>query len=188
MTPDRALDVVDSAFRAAEARDWQALFNVLDPAAIEQFKQQQRPMVVMSTDLSALGEQDEGGMLRGVFGVPDLAAFDTLPAALVLRRWLVVSHGTHDTRPAMTQMRRAIGHVLESPDVAHVVFREQWVGPMPREAVRVISVRRVDGHWRVGLGGGLVSDETGGVGIGYNPGSVDPTLGEADFVAPDTEQ
>ena len=48
--------------------------------------------------------------------------------------------------------------------------------------VRAISVRNIEGAWRVGIAGGLVVNEDGGSAIGYNPGAVDPTAGEADFL------
>ena len=75
--------------------------------------------------------------------------------------------------------------VGEDFGLAHVVFREHGPNDEAGEnRVRVISARRTTSGWRVTLGGGLVADEGGGVAIGYNPGAVDPTEGEADFIPP----
>jgi hypothetical protein len=118
--------------------------------------------------------------------VPDLAAFEALPATLVLRRWLMVSRGRAPTGPLLERVM--LGEVFEGPDLAHVVFRERWVldtnvpAALQRgDSTRVLSVRRTPSGWRVGLGGGLLFDESGGFGIGYDPGKIDPTEGEDAF-------
>ena len=192
---------VEQAFRALDARDWTALFAVLDPDAVANFKARQRHHLEFveavreeAAERSRAGAEDAeaftppGGLLEHVFAVRDLAAFDALPASLVLRRWLMVS------RPRKAEgsppRREILGEVVEHQDLAHVVFRERAVedAEVPEAfrsppAVRVISVRYTDAGWRVGLAGGLVFDEAGMFGIGYNPGEVDPTEGEADFLA-----
>lgn len=192
---------VEQAFRAMDARDWVALFAVLDPDAIAQFKARQ--LVHLEFEQAARDARaglthpeawtseaggPSGGLLQHVFAVPDLAAFEALPAQIVLRRWLMVarSSATAGTPPE----RHVLGEVFEGTDLAHVVLRERAIDdpdvpePFRREtSIRVISARRTAAGWRVGLHGGLVFHEGGGFGIGYNPGETDPTAGEADFLA-----
>lgn len=181
---DTALTAAAAAFDAEAARDWQALFAVLDPAAIQRFKTDQRRILELSEDADFIRPRTrDGGMLQHVFGVSSLAAYDALPPALVLRRWLVVSHSRRPEQQKPT--RQLLGEVREGSDLAHVVFREHGPNDEAGEnRVRVISARRTTSGWRVTLGGGLVADEAGGVAIGYNPGAVDPTEGEADFIPP----
>ena len=193
--------VVEQAFRALDARDWVALFAVLDPDAVAQFKARQ--LVHLEFEQATRDELAEfataesggtelgspqGGLLHHVFAVPDLAAFEALPAAIVLRRWLMVARGR--AAVGVLPERQVLGEVFEGPDLAHVVLRERAIEDpdtperFRRESsVRVISARRGTQGWRVGLHGGLVYDEGGGFGIGYNPGETDPTEGEAEFLA-----
>ncbi len=188
---DTPRTAVIEAFRALEACDWAALLAVLDPGAIAEFKTRQREQLALhDAMLAELGRLDGdgspeerplsfGSMLKSVFAVPDLPAFEALPPALVLRRWLVVSRrgaGASDL-PA----REVLGEVFEGRDLAHVVFRERRVidAPIrPQESIRVLTARRVAQGWRTELGGGLLFGEDGSFGIGYDPGEVDPTEGE----------
>ena len=191
---------VEQAFRALDARDWVALFAVLDPDAVAQFKARQREHLefeqAAQDELAALPPVEpestepgfpRRGLLHDVFAVPDLAAFEALPAPIVLRRWLMVARGSAPARVSFE--RHVLGEVFETPDLAHVVMRERPIEDPDvaersrrEESVRVISARRTAAGWRVGLHGGLVFDEGGGFGIGYDPGKTDPTDGEADFL------
>jgi len=182
---DSPIGAATAAFHAVDAGDWQALFAVLDPVAIERFKSYQRRILEMSESAGLFRRRKRpGGMLQQVFAVSSLDEYDALPAAFVLRRWLVVSRGRfqHPERPETH--REMLGEVHEGPGMAHVVFRESWSGGEELVArVRVISARRTERGWRIELGGGLVLDEGGGAGIGYSPGT-DPTEGESDFTPP----
>jgi hypothetical protein len=192
---------VEQAFRALDAHDWPALFAVLDPDAIADFKARQLQHLEFEqatrdeySELSrAVPESAEvgaprGGLLEHVFAVRDLDAFAALPASLVLRRWLMVARGR--TAVGRSPERHTLGEVFERPDVAHVVYRERAMEDpdapeefQVQDSVRVITARRTGAEWRVGLHGGLVFDESGGFGIGYDPGRTDPTEGEEDFLA-----
>ena len=179
---DSALAAVTAAFEAIDRRDWQALFNVLDPSGIERFKAQQRRWLSIRERGAFFARRSKSnGLLKHVFAVDSLEAYDALPAALVLRRWLVVSHGRFRKDEKPERRRKMLGEVYEGADVAHVVFRESF---NEEDRVRVISARRTANGWRVALGGGLVVDESGSASIGYDPSAVDPTEGESGFIAP----
>lgn len=192
---------VEQAFRALDAHDWLALFAVLDPEAIAEFKARQlvhlefeeatreeRAELARAKSESTEASVPHAGLLQHVFAVQDLSAFEALPAPIVLRRWLMVARGRAPVGVSIE--RKVLGEVLEGPDLAHVVLREHAIEDpdvperFRREtSVRVISARRTATGWRVGLHGGLVFEESGGFGIGYNPGLTDPTEGEEDFLA-----
>jgi len=176
---DSPLEAAKAAFSAAEAGDWQTLLNLLDPDAIEDFKQRQRRWLAMAEAVELLRKQ-----MQQVFAVNTLGEFDAVPAALILRRWLVVSRARVREARRPEYRRQMLGEVHEGMEFAHIVFRESLPADDEKtDRVRVISARRTARGWRVSLGGGLVTDEGGNVGLGYDPGAADPMQGESDFIS-----
>lgn len=200
--PPSPRQVAETAFQAVASHDWDAFLALVDPSAIQQFKERELGMLELlngareAWEESSMGEGESapyfertGGRLQDVFAVADASALRALPAVLVLRRWLRVATGLRS--PSEGSARVILGEVPDGADRVHVVFREHlefaaWRDDAPAppavDRVRLITVHRTSRGWRVGLGGGLVVDESGGSSIGYNAGEVDPTEGEAHFL------
>lgn len=78
------------------------------------------------------------------FGVDTLEAFRGLSAEEVCRRLIEV---TLDQEPART--RAVVGEVLESDDVAHVVYRERWrFQERDVRSIEILTLARQGDSWR----------------------------------------
>jgi hypothetical protein len=170
-----ASEVVLAAFDALDAGDHPGLVDLVDPEARERFKSAQVAQAEWRAQLpdDARPSGARSSFLRAVFAVQTVEELRTLDSAEVLRRWLRVARVRQE---GPTVNRRLLGEVPESPSLVHVVFREESpaVPPpglealVPMSTVRVISAARGDSGWRVMLNGGIVYDDAGGWGIGYN--------------------
>jgi hypothetical protein len=180
----RPRDVVAAAFAAQDSGDVATLIRLVDPEAMAAFKQRQ-----IETDSISSQFPDEPGMrdarprrtfLQVFFRVKDRTEFHQLPPEEVLRRWFEQERKGRarvfmQWPASRVAQRQILGEVPDTGNRVHVVFREtEPPPPMPGltlhvdPRIRVITVRRTSAGWRVGLNGGLVFDEGGSWGIGYN--------------------
>jgi hypothetical protein len=180
----RPRNVVAAVFAAQDSGDVATLVRLVDPEAMVEFKQRQLETDSISSlfpnEPGTKGARPRRTFLQVFFRVKDQAEFQQLPPEEVLRRWFEQQRKgrarvSMQWPAARLAKREILGEVPDTGHRVHVVFREtEAPPPMPGfnvrqdPHIRVITVRRTAGGWRVGLNGGLVFDEGGGWGIGYN--------------------
>jgi hypothetical protein len=178
----RPRDLVAAVFAAQDSGNVAALIRLVDPDAMEAFKQQQ--LDLDSTFGQFPVERGTGEarrtMLQVVFRVRDRAEFRLLTPETVLARWFEQEMNGRARVfmqwPGSKLARREIlGEVPDTGQNVHVVFREAQPAPaivgvnLPEDVrIRVITVRRTPAGWRVRLNGGLVFEEGGSWAIGYS--------------------
>lgn len=188
--------VVAVAFAAEEEGDVATLAGLVHPEAMAAFKQRQldhdamfgqlrantvSPSDSASPEARAMATEFRGPrktLLQGVFKVRDRAEFERLTPEQVLTRWFLLTTRCREApagSPDPQRGREIIGQVPDRDGRVHVVFRESWMPdsipglPGRREPqIRVITAQETTAGWRVMLNGGLVYDEGGGWGIGWD--------------------
>ena len=158
--PPTPAAAVEAAFAAKSERDWPRFLSLVHPGAIDAFKQTHSRMRGLLPDV-----------LKSVFQVESWEEYERTPADVLLTRWLESGYPLHP-QSGSEGTRRIVGTVQRSDSVAYVVFEVHYPPPRmrsrwpPRELVRVITARLTPAGWRVMLNGGLVFDESGGIGFG----------------------
>jgi hypothetical protein len=134
--------------RSIRSMRWSAAAQFMDPEPLAQY----RDIVTMITE-----PEQAGDLLEYLTGA-DSATYASLDAPEVFRRALTTLTGDMPGLSYNLQDRddQFLGHVLEGPDSAHVVYRTQSriSGALPE--VKVMQMRRGSEGWRV-----LWSDELG---------------------------
>jgi hypothetical protein len=188
MLPETPEAAVAAVFAALATGALEGVVNLIDPAALEAFKEGQLALATLHDQVGADAFSDMDwpagtphphlSFTEGVFGVSRLEELAKMPPEALLLRWLQTA------RPLNTQepQREVLGVVREGVNRAHVVFRETRRPPLqPPDAawdvlavtstVRVITVTRQLQGWATQLNGGLVYDDAGGSGIGFGTSS-----------------
>lgn len=157
----------------------------IHPAAAQAFRDQQLEHH-QRTELLAKGPPVEWGMtaeeaaqflpklpnpfLHTIWRVPDCAAFEVLPIATVVARFLAFRFASgpdgRPGRPAGT----VLGAVAESPDMVHVVLRgsRSWRDTADWEPIAALTMKRTSAGWAALLNGELVYGSDGGFSIGLS--------------------
>ncbi len=142
-TPDSAAALF---IRSIRSMRWSAAAQFMDPEPLGLY----RDIVTMITE-----PEQAGDLLEYLTGA-DSAAYASLDAPAVFQRALTTLTGDMPGLSYNLQDRddEFLGHVLEAPDSAHVVYRTQSriSGALPE--VKVMQMRRGPDGWRV-----LWSDE-----------------------------
>jgi hypothetical protein len=144
-TPGSPEAAARAYFAARQSGDWAAAAALMDPQALERFKSVF--VVVAEADTS-------GQMLHDLFSVRSAAEFARLhPAEVYVRVNRAMLLLSPELRASFAEMRaEVIGHVPESPDLAHVVYR---LRTSPADSVtgriEVVTFRRSNGGWRAQL-------------------------------------
>jgi hypothetical protein len=189
---------VAAVFAAQDDADVLTLVSLVHPEAMVAFKQRQLDQDAMFDQArSGLGNLSDSTspeaqamaaefrrprktLLQVVFKVRDRTEFERLTPEQVLTRWFLMTTQQREPEPGFPgelpkRQREILGEVPDRDGLVHVVFRESWIPdsylgiPERREPqIRVISAQETTGGWRVMLNGGLVYDEGGGWGIGWN--------------------
>jgi hypothetical protein len=108
-------------------------------------------------------------LIERIYGVRSSAEFEELPTPTVVERFLRAKHGRSYTS-GPTASYQILGEVIESSEIAHVVFRRpRWQAPQQQleSSVDVLTLRRLGEEWRCDLNGGLIYDSSGGFSIGF---------------------
>ena len=143
-TPEAVTQQFAAAMRAG---DWVGTAELMHPDALRQFRRMFLPI---------LAADSTGHFCQRLFAASSLAELTVLPDDELFARFfrtLVTSE------PEMSGIFAGeelvpIGHVLEGPDVAHVVFRMKIAADgVTMTKVQAMSLRRVGRTWRVLLSG-----------------------------------
>jgi hypothetical protein len=113
VTPE---SVVARYVEATKRRDWKASAALMHPDALKQLKQMFRPIVASKSEM---------GLGKMFFSVQTLTEYDRLSGQQAFERLMTaVTRQNPDVSSALaTSKATIIGHVLEGPDTAHVVYR-----------------------------------------------------------------
>lgn len=132
--------------RSVRSMRWSAAAQFMDP----------EPLGLFHDVVTMITEPDASGDLLDYLTGTDRAAYGTLDAPEVFDRALTTLTGDMPGLTYSLQDRddEFLGHVMEAPDSAHVVYRTQsrLSGALPE--VKVMQMRRGPAGWRV-----LWSDE-----------------------------
>lgn len=141
-TPASPESAARAYFAARQAGDWAAAAGLMDPRALERFKSVF--VVVAEADTS-------GEMLRDLFGVRSAAEFARLqPSEVYVRVNRAMLLLSPELRASFAEMSaEIIGHVQESPDRAHIVYRMRMSPADTTDGrIEVVTFRRSNGAWR----------------------------------------
>ncbi|HEX8833991.1 MAG TPA: hypothetical protein VF719_07305 [Abditibacteriaceae bacterium] len=122
--------------------DWNASAELMHPDALRQLKTMFRPIVV------AGARQNVGKMF---FNVNTVAEFDRLSGKEAFARLMrgLVKMSPETSAALKTSTSDILGHVLEAPDVAHVVYRMKIVTQgITVTKVTVMPLRQSPSGWR----------------------------------------
>ena len=159
--------VVQSAFRAYEAKQWSEFAALVDADALSEFRSQQLGMAELweahSAELKESRQRTQTNpergnpLLRQFAGVKTLSELRALSPQTLLARYLEArspraNPQDPDYQPPIAT-REIIGEVTESQDLVHVVYRVHTdVGRYGRtESVEVIPVKRSANGWQLML-------------------------------------
>ena len=168
--------VVEEAFTALTARDWDALAALSSPQFLDQFRQKQlfyaedderqRMEKKKSPDSYGLPkcvqkyfESQEGNFskrfLENFAGVDNLLQLEVLTPAQFFAAWLAgtknLKKGDEAAGPRIVIPARTVfGEVVEGDSVAHVLYRRVPSPPGdPDQGIKLITLRRYDGVWKI---------------------------------------
>jgi len=192
------VEIATAVYAALRDRDWPRFIALVDPAAAEAFKREQRGLAAMSLHFAQIsGETSEAvdesepaehpsdtSLLRPVFRVATLDEFDALAATEVVGRFMRVKYrAPRAPGPGSYEEQSFLGVVNETPALAHVVVRitthfgeeaaEEaaafgFFEANSRSWVDVLTLHQTPSGWRAQLNGGLVTSGNGGFSIGYD--------------------
>lgn len=143
--------VATDFFAALALQDWDAAVGMVEPRSLVDFRDSQLTLFASWAEQRGIVHHDDV-TLRAFAGAPTLRELAGLSAEVFAARYLAAGSGAPSAY-------RVLGHVLESEDVAHVVYR-----PIHQEAsadaldVAVVHLRRHDGHWCVLMSQELADD------------------------------
>ena len=145
-TPEEVVERYYSSFRSG---DFAASAALMDPEALEELRSTVARMVALTAPPA---EQ-----LQQSFGVSSAAELEAIAPRALYERMLGATLGTDEARQLLeTAEVRVLGHVLEGPEHAHVVYRMRMgMGEVQLDQVQVAPVRRTAEGWRVMLAGSL---------------------------------
>lgn len=175
-TPAPPRTVVEEAFVALTAKDWDALAALASPQFLDQFRQKQlfyaedaeRQKMEKKKAADSYGlpkcvqkyfESQETGFnkrfLDNFAGVDNLLQLEVLTPAQFFAAWLA---GTKNLKPdelaagprIIIPARMVVGEVIEGDSVAHVLYRRNPSPPGdPDQGIKLITLRRYDGVWKI---------------------------------------
>jgi hypothetical protein len=154
ITTETPESVAARYMQAVQRGDWKASAALMHPDALQQLKRMFRPIVFA---LTAPG-LDVG---KTFFGVRTPAEFDRLSGALAYERLMgTVTKLNPEVGSALaTSKSQIIGHVLEAPDTAQVVYRmTAKTQGISVTKVAVMSLKQVGATW-----GGLLTGDIEGM-------------------------
>jgi len=136
----------ETFLRSIRAIDWNTSAMLVDDAALERFRNL----------VTAMADADSTGAVRDYLTGTDSAGLAALTSSVVFDRAIGV---LVDDMPGLMHSLydrddEVIGHVLESTDSAHVVYRTTARISGAVSEVKIIQMSRIGGGWRV-----LWSDE-----------------------------
>ena len=128
-------------FELTRTENWTGMADATHPDALKRLKEMLAPIVAA----------DKTGEFAQLFGVPDAEAFKKAPPRDVYVGLMkTISAQVPALKQAIVGMKvRVLGHVPESTETAHVVYRGSAAAlDLSLESVEVISFRRYEGAWR----------------------------------------
>jgi hypothetical protein len=136
----------DSFLRSVRAIDWRTTALVLDETALTRF----RNLVTAMADADSTGSVRDYLTAAGSVGLAELTSPEVFERAVgvLVDDMPGLMHALYDRDDEV------IGHVLEGPDGAHVVYRTTARISGAVSEVKIVQLRRTEGGWRV-----LWSDE-----------------------------
>lgn len=159
-------DVATDFFAALSLQDWERAIQFAEPRSLTEFREsqlalfaswaEQRDAISRARVEQSMYSWTSEGVLRteqlerhgdlrlqAFPGAPTLRELAALPAEIFAARYLAVA----DLAPSAY---RVFGYVLESDDIAHVVYRRIYEAVQPdRLDVAVLHLRRHDERWQV---------------------------------------
>ena len=138
--------------KTVQRGDWKASSALMHPDALRQLKRMFRPIVFAAPDLD---------MAKMFFGVRTAAEFDRLSGAQAYERLMaMVTKMNPEVNSALaTSKSQILGHVLEGPATAHVVYRMTVkTQGISVTKVAVMPVKKVGNTW-----GGLLTGDIEGM-------------------------
>jgi hypothetical protein len=143
-TPEAVTRQYGAAMRAG---DWVGTADLMHPDALRQFRRMFLPILAADTT---------GQLCQRLFAASSSAELAALPDAELFARFFRTLVGSSPELNGMFAGEELVpvGHVLEGPDVAHVVFRMKLAADgVTITKVQAMSLRRVGSTWRVLLSG-----------------------------------
>jgi hypothetical protein len=167
--------VATDFFAALGLQDWDDAIGFMEPRSLVDFRASQLALFASlieqrdaggraRAELRSYGWSSDGEQyaeqlrrygdvtLRAFPGAPSLRQLAELSAEVFAARYLAAGSGSPSAY-------RVIGHVVESDDIAHVIYRPILEGTTD-DALRVavVHLRRHDGHWCVLMSQELADD------------------------------
>ena len=161
MSSGAASSIVQAAFAAFDREEWEGFIELTDPAYVAEFRERQvqHARAYWRQLLPAISPVFDPARRFGVTTVEELEA---LSAEEVFARSLDSSrHGptcVHGPKPDFRVVRTVLGEVKEGGALSHVIYRAVAMldGVEGREMLRVATVKRIGGQWRLSMADGLL--------------------------------
>jgi hypothetical protein len=176
--PSPARQVVENAFRLRDTGAWGELVALVHPEALQKFRAEQLDIArfeELAAAERAVDSESHPSFLKIVYDVKDRTALEALTSEEMLKRWLRTTYEKPESRDSVaapTSTQRILGEVTEGDSVVHVIFREFYPAVTEggekfpaTDGVRLITVKRVGGRWKILLNGGI-AEEGGAFAIG----------------------
>ena len=149
--------VVARYTRAVQRRDWKTSAALMHPDALRQLKRLFRPAVIGAPNL---------GIGKTFFNVSTAAQFDRLSSAQIFERLMTATTRINPEVSAAlaTSKSQILGHVLEAPETAHVVYRITLkTQGVSITKIAVMPVKKIGNTW-----GGLLSGDIEGMAAAFS--------------------